>query len=151
MNRVTAAFLRISGVGEKKLEDFGARFLEVIQSFLQSNTRQLFAAPAPLAKARQLNSTSYESLNLLRSGMGVKEIAATRGLAVSTIYGHLCNAIEAGEAVPMNRLITPDQQQAIENVLAEFGDNIWGAIERLGDTYDVGLLKVHQTIKRQSV
>ena len=35
-------FARISGVGEKKLEDFGGAFIELIASYLQGNPRQRF-------------------------------------------------------------------------------------------------------------
>ena len=52
-------FTRISGVGEKKLREFGETFLGEITAHLQSNARQIFAddsfsAPAaPTAAARQ--------------------------------------------------------------------------------------------------
>jgi ATP-dependent DNA helicase RecQ len=36
-------FARISGVGEKKLREFGAAFLAEIAAFLQGNPRQIFA------------------------------------------------------------------------------------------------------------
>jgi ATP-dependent DNA helicase RecQ len=36
-------FARISGVGEKKLRDFGAQFLKEINTYLQNNPRQMFA------------------------------------------------------------------------------------------------------------
>lgn len=38
-----AEFSRISGVGQKKQSEFGDTFLTVIQAFLQSNPRQVFA------------------------------------------------------------------------------------------------------------
>jgi ATP-dependent DNA helicase RecQ len=35
-------FARISGVGEKKLADFGSAFIELIVSYLEKNPRQTF-------------------------------------------------------------------------------------------------------------
>jgi hypothetical protein len=35
--------MRISGVGEKKLAEYGAVFLGEIAAFLQTNPRQIFA------------------------------------------------------------------------------------------------------------
>jgi superfamily II DNA helicase RecQ len=35
-------FARISGVGEKKLVDFGRAFIELIVSYLEKNPRQTF-------------------------------------------------------------------------------------------------------------
>jgi ATP-dependent DNA helicase RecQ len=51
-------FMRISGVGEKKLREFGDIFLGEIAAYLQANARQIFAddsfaAPAPSIPARR--------------------------------------------------------------------------------------------------
>ncbi len=146
------AFLRISGVGEKKLEDYGTAFMDVIRSYLQSNPRKSFEAesPAPTrARSKKLNDTSWVSLRMFRDGRSVPEIAKERSLVVGTIYGHLCNAIEAGEQLDLDRLVPHAQRQAIEAALAEFGDNIHGAIERLGEGFDFGLLKVYQVMKQK--
>ncbi|MGZ4987772.1 MAG: HRDC domain-containing protein, partial [Limisphaerales bacterium] len=37
------AFSRISGVGDKKLDEFGRAFMDEISSHLQSNAKQIFA------------------------------------------------------------------------------------------------------------
>jgi HRDC domain len=53
-----AEFSRISGVGEKKLREFGELFLGEIASHLQGNPRQIFAddsfvePAAPTRRAR---------------------------------------------------------------------------------------------------
>jgi ATP-dependent DNA helicase RecQ len=44
-----AEFARISGVGEKKLHEFGAIFLAEIASYLRSNPRQAFAEESLMA------------------------------------------------------------------------------------------------------
>lgn len=145
----SATFLRISGVGEKKLEDYGAAFMAEIESFLKSNQRKSFEmGPNAGRPPKKMNDTSWVSLRMFRDGLSVAAIAKERGLVAGTIYGHLCNAIEAGEALPMDRLMTPDQKQAIESALREFGDNIHGAIERLGEGFDFGLLKVYLAANR---
>jgi ATP-dependent DNA helicase RecQ len=143
-----AAFLRISGVGEKKLEDFGSAFMTAIAQYLQTNQKQTFAAPQPAERYRpkRFNTTSMETLRLFRAGQTVPQIAKTRSLVPRTIYGHLCNAIEAGETIALDQLMTADQKLAIEAALAEFGDNIHGAIERLGEGFDFGLLKVYMAV-----
>jgi ATP-dependent DNA helicase RecQ len=55
-------FARISGVGEKKLQEFGAAFLAEIAAFLEANPRQIFAEdsftpPAPLPPRARLGDT----------------------------------------------------------------------------------------------
>ena len=149
-----AAFLRISGVGEKKLEDYGVAFMDAIRSYLETNQGQSFeveAPPPPRFRPKRLNGTSMESLQLFRAGRSVQQIAADRGFVPGTIYTHLLNALEAGEQLDLDRLVPPAQRQAIEAALAEFGDNIAGAIERLGDGYDYGMLKVYRAMKQKGV
>jgi ATP-dependent DNA helicase RecQ len=146
------AFLRISGVGEKKLEDYGVAFMDAIRLYLQTNQRHLFEigpSPASRNRSKKLNDTSWVSLRMFRDGRSVHEIAKERSLVTGTIYGHLCNALESGEALPMDRLMTLEQKNVIESALREFGDNIHGAIERLGEGFDFGLLKIYLAMNQQ--
>jgi ATP-dependent DNA helicase RecQ len=48
-----AAMSRISGVGEKKLRDFGAVFMAEISAHLQANSRQIFSDNSPASPGRQ--------------------------------------------------------------------------------------------------
>jgi ATP-dependent DNA helicase RecQ len=149
-------FSRISGVGEKKLREFGAPFMEAIAEHLATNPRQIFAddsftgAPAAPVRSR-LNDTSRESLARLRNGQSVPEIARQRGLTTSTIFSHLANAIEAGESVNLDQLLTAAEQEEIEEAFAKFGwDNIGGAREATGNKYDYGAFRIFRDARRRS-
>src|SRR5262249_48401091 len=99
--------------------------------------------PAPTR--RRLNDTSRETLQLFRTGRSVQQIAADRGLVVGTIYTHLENAILAGENVDVGRLISPEQSKKIAAAFAAFGyDTLAGVLERLGDGFDYGQLKIYR-------
>ena len=145
---------RISGVGEKKLREFGAVFLAEISSHLTSNPRQIFADDsfvAPPAAKPRLNDTTRATLQAFRAGESVQEIAKRRGLAVSTIYGHLSTAIEAGELVEVGRLLTAEQHQQIASEFAKIGPgNLTGAKEFLGEEFDYGLLRIYRAAKMGS-
>ncbi len=107
-------FARISGVGEKKLREFGAMFLAEIATYLQTHPRQIFAADSFIAPATtrvSLNDTTHATWQAFNAGQSVPEIAASRRLAPSTIYGHLCTAIESGKPVDLGRFFTPAEQQ----------------------------------------
>src|SRR5262249_2863992 len=73
-------FSRMSGVGEKKLREFGAMFLSEIAAFVRSNPQQIFAddsfgdAPAPAPTRSRLNDTIRETLFFFRQGKAVDEI-----------------------------------------------------------------------------
>src|SRR5205814_8195998 len=59
---------RIPGVGAKKLEDFGAQFMDAIAKFLRENPRQIYAdsiepvaPPLRAPSANALNDTAHMS------------------------------------------------------------------------------------------
>ena len=56
-------------------------------------------------------------------------------LAASTIYGHLANAIEAGETIDLNELAGAEAQEQIAAALPNRLGNIGGARESLGNKY----------------
>lgn len=140
-------FARISGVGEKKLNEFGAIFLAEIASHLQINPRQIFADDSfnpPPVKSR-LNETARVTLQKFRAGQSVEDIVRDRELVSSTIYGHLTTAIEAGEEMDLNRLFTPEQQRQIAAAFAKTGPgNLTGAKELVGPDLDFGQLRLYR-------
>jgi ATP-dependent DNA helicase RecQ len=148
-------FLRISGVGTRKLEEFGEDFLAAIAEYVESNPQQRFpktstvpSLSAPLrGKTKPLSGTIQETLRLFQRGFSVEHIAKQRGLVTSTIYGHLEQAIQAGEPVDINRLLTPVQQKQITEAFTQTGfENLTGAKELLGDLYDYGQLRVYRAV-----
>jgi len=139
-------FARISGVGEKKLREFGAAFREQIAAHLQTHPRQVFAEDtfvAPITQRSQLGETARETLRRFREGKTPAEIAGSRGLTLGTIYGHLGTAIEAGEAIDLSQLLDAEAQTEIAAAFASKGwGNLVGVKESLGEKYDYGLLRI---------
>jgi ATP-dependent DNA helicase RecQ len=143
-------FARISGVGEKKLREFGEVFLGEIAVYLQSNARQIFADDSfvvPLPQRSQLGDTARETLRRFRAGESPAAIAAGRQLVIGTIYGHLATAIETGEAIDLAQLLNVEGQTEIADAFKRTGwGNIVGARELLQDKYDFGLLRVYRAV-----
>jgi ATP-dependent DNA helicase RecQ len=144
-----AEFSRISGVGEKKRREFGAAFLAEISAHLRSHPRQMFADDTfvvPAAPMRsKLTATVVESLDQFRAGGSIEEIARARSLAPSTICGHLATALEAGERVDLNRLLTSEAQQEIAAAFAKHGfGNLSGAVESLAGRFSHGELRIYR-------
>ena len=139
-------FARISGVGEKKLREFGEVFLNEIALHLATNARQIFAEESfviPVAQRSSLGDTARETLRRFRAGDSPTQIAEARGLVVGTIYGHLATAIEAGEAIDLAQLINAEAQVEIAAAFKRTGwGNIVGVRELLGEKYDYGLLRI---------
>lgn len=147
-------FLRISGVGTRKLQEFGPVFLKTIAEHLAHYPSLSFPPPSsPLLPPRvsphrrPISETVQETLHRFRSGQSVNEIATQRGLVTGTIYGHLEQAIRTGEPIELNRVLTPEQQARIAEVFAQTGyHNLAGAKERLGNAYEYGQLRLYRAI-----
>lgn len=142
-------FARISGVGEKKLVEFGALFLEEIDIHLRHHPRQIFAddsftLPPPAPVARSITPTVRETLNAFQAGNSVEAIADSRNLAPSTIYDHLVVAVETGESLDLNRFFTPEQQKEITGVILKMaaGSTLTAIREALGNKYDFAPLRI---------
>ena len=89
--------LRISGVGESKLEKYGEDFLAVIQAHCDQ-------------QAPHANDSVNETLLLFRSGQDIKTIASKRDIKISTVYSHLASCIEQGE-LNLNEVIDLNEQE----------------------------------------
>ncbi len=148
-------FSHVSGVGERKLRDYGQIFLAEIADFLETNPRQAFAdesfvrSPAPARGA--LSDTVRETLHFWRQGKSVEEIAKLRGVKDGTIYGHLDDALRGGEDIGAERLFDEQAKQDMAAAFAKFGfGNLGGAKEYLGDRYSYGHLRVYRTMAQRS-
>ncbi len=135
-------FARISGVGDKKLREFGGLFLRAIAAHLQTNARQIFADDsfvAPPPHRSPLTDTVRETLHLFAAGRTVPEISRLRSLKDSTIFGHLEEGMLAGEKIPLSRLVPPAAQNEIAAALAKHGyGNLGGVVESLRGKYGYG-------------
>jgi ATP-dependent DNA helicase RecQ len=145
-------FARISGVGEKKLREFGEVFLMEIAAHLLTNPRQIFAddsfaAPVP-APRRSIGDSARETLRRLRSGQSVEQIARERAVTTGTILGHVAEGIEHGEPVELSRFLSEEEQKKIG---AAFDRNGFGSItavfESLGGAIDYGRLRIFRAAR----
>jgi ATP-dependent DNA helicase RecQ len=144
-------FSRISGVGERKLSEFGEVFLGEIAAHLQANPRQIFAddfpqsrtPSAPMPRHSRLTDSVRETLHFFRQGRNVSEIARLRGFKDGTIYNHLEEAMLAGEAIDMNTLVPAGAQRDIAAAFARHGfGNLGGVVESLGGKYGYGECRI---------
>ena len=146
---------RIPGVGAKKLEDFGAKFMDAIVKFLRENPRQVFAdslepaAPPPRAtkpnapNPNALNDTAHMSWCMFDAGKDIAAIAKERSLSEGTIGGHLAIAIENGLAVDISRVVTPEQLALLRPLLAAHGTASMRPIfDELGGKLDYGRIRI---------
>jgi ATP-dependent DNA helicase RecQ len=119
---------RMSGFGAYKIERYGEPFLEKIQDYcnehslstrieLKQPTGRTKKQVAPRERASDTKRISYE---LYRSGKTIKEVAAERSLAITTIETHLSYYITSGE-LDVNDFVPPDKQELIASATEKYG------------------------------
>lgn len=120
---------RISGVGELKLEKYGADFLAAIKNYCEENnldSRIGLKTPKREKKQRtkrnEKGQNTYQiTLEMFLAGMEISEIARERGVTNSTVENHLVRFIPTGEI-------------GLEDLVPEFKiEEIRGAVERFRD------------------
>ncbi|AFY36645.1 ATP-dependent DNA helicase RecQ [[Leptolyngbya] sp. PCC 7376] len=106
-----ADFMQISGVTIAKTQRYGEPFLNKIKEFCRTQ-------PSPKPK---VSETHIFTLQLFQQNLSVPEIAKQRNLTAGTINKHLSDLIDNGEALDLNRLVTPEAQQEITEAIAKIG------------------------------
>ncbi|MDQ3087357.1 MAG: RecQ family ATP-dependent DNA helicase, partial [Acidobacteriota bacterium] len=141
---------KISGVGDLKLEKYGADFLEVITDYCDLNnltSRINLKSPKREPKKRTKRDaygkdTYHYSLDMFLSGLSVAEIAESREMARTTIETHLVRFIPSGE-IAVEDLVPDYKIEPIRAAIIRF--NSGGAIspvkEFLGESYSYGEIR----------
>ena len=95
--------LKMSGVGDVKMERYGADFLRVVRDYCELNglkSRIKLKSPKPKKRTKRNkhgDDTYKISLKMFKEGRSIAEIASERGLAKSTIENHLVRFIPTHE------------------------------------------------------
>ncbi len=148
-------FARISGVGEKKLREFGETFLGEIATHLQTSARQIFAddsfavSAAPPPSRSSLGDSARETLRGFRSGSSVEQIAHERGVTNGTILNHIAEGIERGEPVDVGKFLTTEEQAKVAAAFRAHGSAALSPVfESLGGKIDYGRLRIFRAASR---
>ena len=104
----------MSGVGRAKLEDLGEAFLDCINSYakehgvpeIAGNEQTTPGEPRP----RVVGQSFRETGKLISEGVSLEEVAEARGLAVTTVMGHLERLVESGVSVEWEHLLPSSPQ-----------------------------------------
>jgi ATP-dependent DNA helicase RecQ len=135
-------FARLSGVGSRKLKQYGQIFVDAICQFCQSHnleteTALLGAGRQSRKRSRQTGGTHRHTLDLHRQGFSMGEIAQQRKLRPSTIASHLERLILNGESVDLDNLVSEERQDRIRAAIQQIeGASLTEIRDQLGPTYD---------------
>ncbi|MEO1507628.1 MAG: DNA helicase RecQ [Cyanobacteria bacterium J06633_23] len=140
------AFASISGVGKRKLEQYGQVFTQEIQQFCQShnltpNTGGTASATTTTSDA--LTATQISTHALHQQGLSLSEIAIERGLRLGTIIEHMEKLMASDRKVDLNQLVSPERQVPIFEAIEKVGSHSLRTIrEELGETFDYNEIRL---------
>jgi len=142
----------ISGFGDVKLARYGREFLQPIKSYCQkrdlnsrmkqkTTKRERKPRAEKKAGANRSGNTAFETFTLYKAGKTIDEIAAERGLATTTIEGHLSYYIYTG-ALDVSAFVTEEKKLKIQNIVESYGaEKLSPLKEVLGEEYSYGEIR----------
>jgi ATP-dependent DNA helicase RecQ len=145
-----AQFAQISGVGARKLAQYGEMFTAEIRAFRSESGLPILTEtdPTPPLVAHtptksDVSSSQLQTLDLYLRGLNLAEIAIERSMRESTITDHLIKTIECGYEVNLDRIVPVDRQTAIAQAINTVGaDRLTPIREHLGDSYSYEEIKL---------
>lgn len=90
----------VKGIGKRKVLEFGIDLLEIVEQYRNTNgisTYEKSVVSKKIPQSSVKGSTKQISYDLFKTGKTTAEIASQRGLALSTIEGHLSYFIGTGQ------------------------------------------------------
>lgn len=96
-------FIKVSGVGQRKMEVYGDEFIAEIISFMGSKIKK------PKKK-----DTVLETYDLYKMGKSIEEISIERKLSTTTIYSHIAKLYGKGKAINIYDFISKSDVEAVK-------------------------------------
>lgn len=111
----SASLKLINGMGARKIDQFGADIIEIIQHYCTENNIEKGEIPLQETSAKEKKpkvDTKKVSFELFQSGKSAEEIAKERALTKNTIETHLAHYVKLGE-IDVYRFMSEDKLKKI--------------------------------------
>ncbi|POY39333.1 DNA helicase RecQ [Solitalea longa] len=99
-----AAFLTIQGVGQRKLEKYGQRFMELITLHINRGSKS----------GSSKGNTFKETLYLLQQNLSPERIAFIRKMNVQTVFSHIAQLYLIGEKIDLMKFVSSEEIEKIQ-------------------------------------
>ncbi len=147
-------FLRIPGVGSKKLEAYYTPFVQEIAAYMrehpeiESTEIHRVGAERPLSATTQAaQMTRHHAVALTRQDLTLEEIARACNRSQSTVANYLCEAYKQGEDINLARFLQDGHHDRIVEVFERLGDaQLRPVKDALGDDYSYEELRIVRTL-----
>lgn len=101
-------FMKVSGVGQRKMEVYGDEFIAEILNFMSSKVIK------PKKK-----DTVLVTYDLYKLGKSIEEISIERKLSTTTIYSHIAKLYSKGKAINIYDFISKSDVEAVKKAKVE--------------------------------
>lgn len=120
------AFQAISGVGSRKLAQYGPAFTAVIRAFRAeqglAGKESAASFERPMRTDEDVDSDTVQATRaLFEGGLTVEKIAARRGISAPTVYGHLELLLAAGQPLQLEQEMSAARLQKMVQALQVHG------------------------------
>jgi ATP-dependent DNA helicase RecQ len=144
----------LHGVGEHKLAKFGDHVLKLVRDYVAENpgSEPVDAKVArPSGTGRPASGTYATTWQLFGEGLSAEEIADRRGLAVTTILGHLEKGHSLGKDIDLSRLVDSALLARIDAIMDEVGhDKLAPVVERGDGAFGYGEARIARLLRRKA-
>ena len=159
------SLMRIRGVGESKLQQHGDAFIAAIREHAAAQggrdirpssgatSSGATVTPRPRTggthvQSRRTGGAHMQTLELVREGSNVAEIAAARGISQQTVLTHMERLMDEGESFEIAHLLPPaHRSERIAHAFRATGDErLKPVMDRLGGSFsyeEIRLVRLH--------
>ncbi|EDU38845.1 DNA helicase RecQ [Clostridium sporogenes] len=116
--------LKIKGIGERKAEVYGERFIKSITEYMDEkgiDFNNMDNYEGTKSNKESKIKTHVLSYNLYKEGKSIKEIADERNLKAITIQEHLFKCLSEGMEVDLDNFIKKDYERLILDTIKKVG------------------------------
>jgi ATP-dependent DNA helicase RecQ len=153
-------FGQISGVGDRKLAQYGDEFMAEIIAFREENglpiegddvVREIVKIELPPPGPANIGGTHLQTWELHQQGVKPEAIAERRNIRTTTVLSHLAELLENGYAVDLDRLVDPERQQVILAAMERVGEATLTPIrDAVGPNYDYPEIRLVRAWRRSA-
>jgi ATP-dependent DNA helicase RecQ len=156
-------FLRIPGVGNKKLEAYYTPFVQEIAAYvqehpeiqpteIQSTSEERLQSTAQSTIMQAAQTARRQAVALSQQDFTLEEIAQACNRSPSTVANYLCEAFQQGEEVNLARFLQDGHHDRIVEAFERLGDALLRPVkDALGDDYSYEELRIVRTLMQGAV
>ncbi|MBC3798642.1 DNA helicase RecQ [Acetobacterium tundrae] len=123
------SFLKISGVGQAKFENYGDLFIKKIQVFVEANQieirerneNEIIPIQEKMVEKESRSDSYKKTYDIYKKGFSLEEIASERGVTRNTVIGHLMRCDQQDKQVDWSNFLDEKKEALILKAIEKTG------------------------------